>query len=353
MQFLQNLFIVLVNFAKRKRMESMQLQQTFFQQIKERIAPNKSFVDEVADLLNISNDSAYRRIRGEKQMSFEEIKTLAAHFKISVDQLLHLQTDSFIFSGRIANNTDFKYDEWQKSVLINLQTIANFSPSHYYYLAKEIPFLYYFMIPEIAAFKSYFFLKSILFYEDWKTAKFSLNDVSYDQYHELWRKISDTYASIPGTEIWSIENITSTIHQVEFYHVTGSLNTEDALILLDKLEELINHIEKQAEHGVKLKYNQKPSKGLATYKLYVNELIMGDNMQFMELGDKQVTYINHSVLNFILTHDLAFNNYTKKTFDIITQKSTPISEVNERERLLFFNRLRTKVQVGKNKLQVS
>lgn len=331
-------------------METLQLQHNFFQQIKDRVAPNKSLVDEVADLLNISTDSAYRRIRGEKQISFEEIKTLASHFKISVDQLLHLQTDSFIFSGRITNNTDFKFEEWQKSVLVNLQTIASFTPNHYYYLAKEIPFLYYYMIPEIAAFKSYFFLKSILFYEDWKTAKFSVHD-DYSQYHELWRTISNTYASIPGTEIWSFENITSTIHQIEFYRVTGSLKSDDdAICLLDKLEELINHLEKQAEYGVKLRYNQKPTAGLAPYKMFVNELIMGDNMQFMELGDKQVTYINHSVLNFILTHDVSFNNYTKKTFDIITQKSTPISEANERERLLFFNRLRAKVHLAKRQI---
>lgn len=332
-------------------MDTLQLQTQFFLQLKDRIPPNKSLVDEVADLLNISNDSAYRRIRGEKQISFEEIKTLAAHFKISVDQLLHLQTDSFIFTGRITNNSDYKFEEWQKSVLVNLQAIANFKPNHYYYLAKEIPFLYYYMIPEIAAFKSYFFLKSILFYEDWKTAKFSVQD-DYSQYQQLWNTISNTYASIPGTEIWSIENIASTIHQIEYYRITGSLKSDDdAICLLDKLEELINHLEKQAEYGVKLKYNQLPTSGLAPYKMFVNELIMGDNMQYIELGDKQVTYINHSILNFIFTHDQSFNNYTKKTLDIIAQKSTLISEVNERERLLFFNGLRAKISLARRQIR--
>ncbi|MBC7722766.1 MAG: hypothetical protein H7068_12130 [Pedobacter sp.] len=332
-------------------MENLQLQQQFFQQIKNQLPPHIALVDEVATLLNISNDSAYRRIRGDKQLSFEEIKLLAAHFKVSVDQLLHLQTDSFIFSGRITNNTDFKFEEWQKSVLVHLQTIATYKPNHYYYLAKEIPFLYYYMIPEIAAFKSYFFLKSILFYEDWKTEKFSVNDDYYKQFHELWRTISNTYASIPGTEIWSIENIVSTIHQIEFYRVTGSLKSDDdAICLLDKLEELINHLEKQAEYGVKLRHNQQPNATLPVYNMFVNELIMGDNMQFMELGNNRVTYINHSVINFIMTHDLAFNDYTKKTFDIISQKSTLISKVNEKERLLFFNKLRVKVQLAKRQI---
>ncbi len=329
-------------------METTQLQQQFFQQIKERVAPNKSLVDEVASLLNISNDSAYRRIRGDKPISFEETKTLASYFKVSVDQLLHLQNDSFIFSGRITNNSDFKFDEWQKSVLLHLQTIASYKPNHYYYLAKEVPFLYYYMIPEIAAFKSYFFLKSILFYDDWKTAKFSVNDDYFKQFHELWRTISNTYAAIPGTEIWSIENISSTIHQVAFYRVTGALKSdEDALCILNKLDELIDHLETQAEYGVKLRYGQKPYDAAPAYNMFVNELIMGDNMQFMELGNKRVTYINHSIINFIMTADEAFNDYTKKTFDIIAQKSTPISKANEKERLLFFNKLRAKIRLAK------
>ena len=327
-----------------------QLQHNFFQEIKNSLPAHQSLVDVVAELLHISNDSAYRRPRGEKEISFEEIKTLAAHFKISVDQLLHLQTDSLIFSGRITNSSDFKFEEWQKSVLLHLENIATNKPNHYYYLAKEIPFLYYYLIPEIAAFKSYFFLKSILFYDDWKAAKFSVLD-DYSRYHELCRNISNTYASIPSTEIWSFENITSTINQIEFYRVTGSLKSdEDAICLLDKLAELINHLEMQAEYGIKLRYQQKPSSGLPSYKMFVNELIMGDNMQLMELGDKKVTYINHSVLNFILTHDRSFNNYTKKTFDILTQKSTPISEANEKQRLLFFNLLRTKVFQAKQQI---
>jgi hypothetical protein len=324
------------------------LQQQFFKQIKNQIPPHVSLADAVAEVLEISIDSAYRRIRGDKPISFEETKLLAAHFKVSVDQLLHLETDSFIFSGRITNNSDFKFEEWQKSVLVHLQTIASYKPNHYYYLAKEIPFLYYYMIPEIAAFKSFFFLKSILFYEDWKLTKFSVEDDYYKQFYELWRKISDTYAAIPGTEIWGIENITSTIHQIEFYRATGALKSKaDAICLLDKLDELINHLELQAEYGVKLRFQQKPSNNLPQYNMYFNDLIMGDNMQFMELGDKRITYINHSVINFIMTQDESFNNYTKKTFDIISQKSTPISKANEKERLVFFNKLRDKVEIAR------
>ena len=299
-------------------MEATSVQTSFFKQIKAALPTHLSLVDEVAALLSISTDSAYRRIRGEKPVSLEELQRLSTHFKISVDQLFNLKTDSFIFNGRITNSTDFNFENWQALVIEHLRFIASFRPNHYFYIAKEIPFLYYYLIPEIAAFKSYFFMKSILFYEEWKNIKFSVRD-DYSRYHETWRTISHTYASIPSTEIWSLENITSTLHQVEFYLATGSLKSkDDALILLDKFDELVNHIERQAEYGVKLRYQQNPSSGLPVYRMFLNELIMGDNMQVIQLGDSQITYLNHSVMNFVSTRDFAFNTYMKRTIDIIT-----------------------------------
>ena len=320
-------------------MESKELQQNFFDQLKQKLSPHLSLVDEVAEVLNISPDSAYRRIRGEKMMAFDEVQKLCVQYNLSIDHLLNLKSDNFIFSGRITNASDFTFEQWQGMVVQHLENIRSHNPRHLYYLAKEIPFFYYYLLPEIAAFKSFFFMKS---------ARFSVTD-DYSRYYETWKKISDTYAIIPSTEIWSIENITSTLHQVEFYRATGALKTnEDAFILLDKLNELIAHLEIQAEFGVKLRYGQDPATSKTTYNMFTNEIIMGDNMQLIQLTDDIVTYINHSVLNFVFTTDATFNKYMKSTFDNLTHKSTPISETNEKERLMFFNRIRTKIQAAKN-----
>lgn len=329
-------------------MTAEQLQQNLFQHIKTHLPPHVSMVDEVAEILDISNDSAYRRIRGEKPITLDEAYKLAGHFKISLDQLFLLRKDAFIFTGRTTNNSDFKYEDWLRSVVQHVQYFLSFKPCHLFYLAKEIPFYYYFLVPEIAAFKSYFFMKSILYYDDWKNKKFSVSD-DYSAYYETFDTISRLFSNLPSTEIWSIENITSTLHQIEFYRVTGALKSdEDALILLDKFHLMIDHLEKQAEYGVKLRYGQNPSTAGVPYRMFVNELIMGDNVQLMQLGDKYMTAINHSIINFITTTDEAFNLYMKKTLDNLSQKSTLISEVNEKERLMFFNRLRAKVEQAKH-----
>ena len=50
-------------------------QYLFFQQLKSQLPPHKALVDEVASLLGISNDSAYRRIRGDKPIASTSCKS--------------------------------------------------------------------------------------------------------------------------------------------------------------------------------------------------------------------------------------------------------------------------------------
>ena len=88
-------------------MDTANAQQLFFQHIKGKLPPHLSIVDEVAELLNISNDSAYRRIRADKPISFEELQKLCVHYKVSLDQFLNLQNDAFIFTGKLDNGINF------------------------------------------------------------------------------------------------------------------------------------------------------------------------------------------------------------------------------------------------------
>ena len=334
-------------------MQAPNTQVLFFQHIKNIIPPHISFVDDVAEQLDISNDSAYRRIRGEKQITFEEIGKLTRHYKISLDNFLHLESDSFIFNGRISNITnesDFTYEKWLETDLQQLEHLSQFPKKHFYILAKEMPFLYYFYIPEVAAFKSYFFKKSIIEYNEMRGIKFSLDD-DHSRILTISNKIANTYSKIPSTEIWHEENITNTLRQLEFYKLTGNLKSDsDAFCILDKLEELLNHLELQAEAGKKFIYGGNPNHSSTNIIMYVNEIIWGDNMIHVDLGSSSITYINHSVLNFITTRDEMFNSYMRKTIGILASKSTQVSSANEKDRLVFFNKMREKIKVTRKKL---
>ncbi|MBL0129822.1 MAG: hypothetical protein IPP43_00790 [Chitinophagaceae bacterium] len=121
-------------------MEPTGIQAAFFHHIKTLLPEHIALVDAIADILDISNDSAYRRIRGEKPISLEEMQKLAVQYKISLDQFMNLQSDAFIFSGRLTNPTDSAFDEWLTSIYQNFSYLNSFKSKHLYFLTKDIPF---------------------------------------------------------------------------------------------------------------------------------------------------------------------------------------------------------------------
>src|SRR5207344_1756604 len=118
------------------------------QYIKSRVPANISLVEEIAEVLEISNDSAYRRIRGEKQVSFEEIQKLSNHFKISVDQVLNLKNDSMLFSGNFIESGSYDFIQYLDDIYKNLVYISGFTQKELFIFSKDIPFFYYYMFPE-------------------------------------------------------------------------------------------------------------------------------------------------------------------------------------------------------------
>jgi len=325
-------------------MGSADVQQRFFQHIKDKLPAHLSLVDEVAALLNISNDSAYRRIRAEKPISFEELQLLCSQYKISLDQFLHLQSDAIIFNGRVDTAGDTIFEDYLKNVLQQFQKMNSFASKHMYVLMKDIPPFVHFQIPELAKFKFYFWMKSILHDERLKKIQFSLDDPRYEEFIPLSKKVIEAYNTIPVTEIWNIESINSSLRQIDFYRQSGMYkNKNEIKLLYEKLEELINHIERQAELGIKFLIGTTPGHTPATYNMFVNELILGDNTYLAQLGDTKLTFLNHSVLYFVATTDEQFNTAMFRNLINLTKKSTQLSSIGEKERVRFFNRLRDKI----------
>lgn len=325
-------------------MEPTGIQQLFFNHLKSKLPANISLVDEIASRLNISNDSAYRRIRGEKPISFEELKDLCLHYRISLDSFIHSGSDSVLFEGKINNGTEDVFEEWLQNVLLQLQYFNRFSRKHVTFLMKDIPPYVHFLIPELARFKVFFWMKSILHYKSLNGVKYSLHDKTYEKYESIAKKITELYLKIPMTEIWNVESIESTLRQIDFYHDAGSFDDPAlAAMLYDKVQQLINHLESQAEHGVKFAIGQEPNEQCSEYRVYLNELILGDNTILAELDNNRISFLNYGVLFVVHTRDERFNTAISDNLANIIRKSAMISRSGERERVRFFNQLRERI----------
>lgn len=317
-----------------------------FQHLKSILPTHISLADEVAELLDISQDSAYRRIRAEKPISLEELEKICLNFNVSMDQFLHLKTDSFLFTGKLLENRERSFEDWLDNLLQQLKYMNSLETKHMYWLLKDIPPISHFHIPELALFKFFMWTKSILHYESMKGVKFDFRDKRYDVYLEKSRKVLELFNTVPITEIWNIESINSSIRQIHFHYQAGSFKSKsDVILLYHKLMELMDHCELQAEAGVKFKIGSDPSTSNIQYNMFVNELILGDNTTLFETEHTRMTFLNHSVLYFIHTRDEKFNNKMFDNLQNLMKKSTMISRVGEKERATFFNQIREAINV--------
>lgn len=324
-------------------MDNSNIQILFFQHLKMQLPSHISLVEEIADLLNISTDSAYRRIRGEKPISFEELQKLCQKYKISLDQLLHLNSNSILFSGFYGNQHAFDFKDYLKHALKQVRQMNEFEKRELFYLTKDIPIFHHFHCRKLAAFKCFFWMRTVMNDPSLYHKTFS-EDIVDPQTLDYGRQLVDAYAQLPSTEIWNLESLTSTLRQIDYYREAQLFShPDDVEIVYDELIRSINHVEEQAELGYKTNIEGNQHYPNIHFKVYINDFVLGDNTLLVRLNDSSVTFLVHTVFNYLHTYDKAFNELTYRHFQNIIRKSTLISESGEKERVRFFSLLRQRI----------
>jgi hypothetical protein len=324
-------------------MDDQQIQSILFNRVKSLLPSHVSMVEFLSDLLMISKDSVYRRLKGEKQISFNELTKVASAFSMSLDELFSLGEGNVIFHGQFVNSEDFLLDTYLKSMLENVEMISSYDTKELFYICKDIPVFYYLMFPEIAAFKFFVWTKTQMQFEEMKHRKFSF-DLLTPELQSLCEKISSFYTKIPGTEILNADNILNDLRQLEYYMDTDMYHDKkDLTILYDRLSEMVSHMEVQASAGKKCLPGKQPELGAGTIKVYVNDFFVGDNTIIASINDTRIVYLNHAAINFISTANNEFAGYNYEFIQNIIRKSSLISEVGERDRKKFFNLIHERI----------
>ena len=319
------------------------IQQIFFREIKANLPAHISLVDSVADLINISNDSAYRRIRGEKPLSFEEIKTLCAHYGVSLDKLFHLKNNSFLFTGQLADKTSFGIDQYLDNLLYQINYFNSFKQTEHYYIGRDFLLFHMFGFQELTAFKVFFWMKTFFEYPC-ERMDASIFESMQEKCNKMSSKMTTAFNKISSVEIWTEDCINTTIRQIEYYRQTKAFPTDEyAIKVYDNLLAMVDHIEKQAEAGCKFAIGDNPSSGGAPYRFFVNEFANGDNCNLAVLDGTKLVFLNHAFLSIIMTRDPVFAEYTYLHIQKIMRKSTLMSNAGEKERTRFFNIMREKI----------
>ncbi len=333
-------------------MNVYEIQKQLFGFIKTKTADNGLLAEEIAKLLEISTDSAYRRINGQKTIQLDELYKLCVHYGISLDELMNLQKGTIMFQGQYIDSKNFRFEEYMTSLMHNMAFINSHKEKEFYYICKDLPIFHHFHFKEIAAFKWFFWLKTYFQFPEFANKKFKVDDYP-EELFALDKKVLQLYNQIPSIEIWNIETMNIIFRQVEFYRDGQVFESDrDALRLYETVEKLWDHLEEQAALGYKFAHGDPEKKPISDYKMYFNEVLLGDNNLFMILDGQKLSYMTHTTINFMMTRDIPFNENMYKHIQNLMKRSTLISSVSEKERSRFFRITRDKISHRKESLKL-
>lgn len=317
----------------------------FFNWLEETKRP-LSLVNELITALDVSKDSAYRRIRGQTLLTFNEIAKISIHFQMSLDTYLKLSPKNVVFQSRTIGE-DLTFGDYLQSISDNLSMTRQFKKPVIYILAKDIPVFYHFRYPAMSSFKIFFWLKTIIKDPQYQYRQYDRTSVS-ESLLKLAEEIADKFVNIPSIEIWTEETINITIRQISYYFESHVLLQQDALDLIEELLVMLASVERQAENGSKTLDSVEDLEPSDSFQLFYNEVEIGDNTFFFSMDDKSIVFKTYNMLNLLATTDTKFCDQTQRHIHRIMEKSVAITHSAEKERARVFNLMRQKVLALKN-----
>jgi len=327
-----------------RRTNKSDIQASFLSSLRNRIPEHLSLSDELACLLHISRDSAYRRIREETILTLDEVQILCNRYNLSVDSLLAEETNNVSFEYRAQYGPGLLLKSWLESILTQLKTLELAEDADMIWHSKDLPIFHYFQFPRLAAFKFF-----------WWVNLSAGDDFAHDQYNEglvgpdlmeLAERIWRSYSRIPSTEIISRELINTTLRQIEYSFDSGLLERSQAVALCKDASDMIRQLENQVQQGSKSE-----GEGAGKFEVYMNELLIGDNTILFKAGDQQTTFVTHNNFNILSTSHSTFCRQTDQYMKSTIQRSVLISRVAQKERIKFFNRVHRQIDEVKAMLE--
>ncbi len=193
-------------------MPEKQIQEYLFQRIKEASPPGRPLVETIAEVLHISHDSAYRRIRGETLLVLEEARILCQQYAISLDQLLALKGNSVVFESVEMDHQTNDFKSYLTGILQRLKQLYTFDKKSIIYLTKDLPVFYQFCYKPVFAFRYFSWMKALCRHQGFHPPKF-LPDCLPPDIEALGVEIISIYSKIPSVEIWNRESINNILQQ--------------------------------------------------------------------------------------------------------------------------------------------
>ncbi|MCF8245820.1 MAG: hypothetical protein K9J37_14590 [Saprospiraceae bacterium] len=326
-------------------MNGQNIQNSIIECIREQIPKEKSIARELAGVLGLGINAVYKRIEGKTALTIEDLARILEYYQLPwhrifrpEDNLLTIQFSGFSTQGSCKQYLLLLEQELMALQRDNMPEI--------WFLTVGLPDFHLFHFEELAHFQLYFWERITWGNADWQGKKFNLQQNGRQDLLPVTKRLVHLYASIPATEIWNEHILDSYLHQLVYAKESNLFEDPgDLSLILEKLHQLVDHLEQMAGQERRFPVGGSPSPTAASWHLHFNEIMRNNILLVVKTADGESFYAVMDNPNFIKSDDPAMLDYAKSLINTQLSRSFPLGKTGERSRGVFFEKLRFKIQV--------
>ena len=315
------------------------IQQRIFNSIKLQLTQSEKLSNVLQETLFVSQDAAYRRLRGEVPLTIYETKTLCEKFGLSFDDYGDIQKGRVQFTYNPLDRIGLNFETYLTGLRDGMRQVKDLKDVKMIMSINDTPIFQLFNLPHLTRFKFFFWAKTYLKIPAYANEKFKREKID-KKVLQVGIEAHNLYNSIPTYEIYSPETLRGTLRQIEYYfdaHLFEDPNY--ALELIDNLLELLEHMKAQAESGKKFAKGNESASGENNFFMYSNDTFIADNTYLINWDGGSSVYLSHNIMNYLTTMDPFYAQESQLVLDELINNSSLISGGNVKERNKFFGNI--------------
>jgi hypothetical protein len=311
-----------------------------------------SLVPVLCDLLHLSKSAVYDRINGTKSLSFPELIVLLDTFSISLEEMMAVKPERISFLTNSILTPVKNGQTYLKTLQENVTAFAQTDGLRVWFSSPSLPFFHHMHFRELALFKLFAYARinwqlsyteNLVFHPDTFPEKFL-----YEQYMQ---PIIALYSQLPTTEFCSDDLYYHTLRQIQYFSDSGQITDTTVIsVLMEQLANLCDHQQEMAKQGKKWVHGSKKQPETAQcgkLDLYYNEISPTTISLLLESPSAKGVFTVLDDPNFMYSDNPYLYEYTLAWMHKLRVKCVRISEDAERERRIYFNRIREQIKGGR------
>lgn len=291
------------------------------------------------DILHLSKESAYRRLRNEVKFTLDEAAKLSLALNFSLDFIIGNTTlEKSVFD---LNQLAIESDDYYSNIFKKLDDYIDFvkqmqkdPTAKAMFALNSLPYTFYFDYENISRFKYYKWLY---------LSAASMGDIAYEEtllpdglFEKQQSYVVEAKRIKQSVYIFDRNVFTSIKYDIEYFHCLGLISDEDVKVLKTELLEMLGRIEATAKNG-KFETGHDVA-------IYISSVDIEASYTHYEHSTDRYSHLRVYGISGVDTHSSTTSKKHKAWIESHKRYSTVISKSGEMQRIQYFNAQRKAIR---------